>query len=46
MKEFAVKLNKVKDSLFTGTARAIAKERHEFMVEFFERMAAEVAGVK
>jgi uncharacterized protein len=46
MKEFAVKLNKVKDSLFTQTARAIAKDRHEFMVEFFERMAAEVAGEK
>ena len=46
MKEFAVKLNKVKDSLFTETGHAIAKERHEFMVEFFERMAAEVAGQK
>jgi uncharacterized protein len=46
MKEFAVKLNKVKDSLFTETARAIARERHTFMVEFFQRMAAEVAGAK
>jgi uncharacterized protein len=46
MKEFAVKLNRVKDSLFTETARAIAMERHEFMVEFLERMAAEVAGEK
>jgi uncharacterized protein len=44
MKEFAVKLSKVKGTLFTRTARAIAEERHAFMVEFFERMAAEVAG--
>jgi uncharacterized protein len=46
MKEFAVKLSKVKGTLFTKTARAIARERHNFMVEFFERMAAEVAGTK
>jgi uncharacterized protein len=46
MKEFAVKLCKVKDTLFTKTARAIARERHAFMVEFFHRMAAEVAGTK
>jgi uncharacterized protein len=46
MKEFAVKLSKVKESLFTETARAIARERHTFMVEFFQRMAAEVAGAK
>ncbi len=44
MKEFAVKLSKVKSTLFTETARAIAEERHTFMVEFFRRMAAEVAG--
>jgi uncharacterized protein len=44
--EFAVKLSKLKDLLFTETARAIARERHNFMVEFFERMAAEVAGQK
>lgn len=44
MKEFAVKLSKVKDTLFTETARVIARERHTFMVYFFERMAAEVAG--
>jgi uncharacterized protein len=44
MKEFAVKLRKVRDTLFTQTAQAIAQERHTFMAEFFERMAAEVAG--
>ncbi len=46
MKEFTIKLSKVKDTLFTGTARAIAEERHDYMVEFFDRMAAEVAGEK
>jgi uncharacterized protein len=46
MKEFAVKLSRVKDSLFTQSARAMAEERHAFMAEFFERMAAEVAGEK
>jgi uncharacterized protein len=46
MKEFAVKLSKLKDTLFTKTAHLIAEERHAFMVEFFERMAAEVAGEK
>jgi uncharacterized protein len=46
MKEFAVKLSKIKGTLLTESARAIAEERHAFMVEFFERMAAEVAGEK
>jgi uncharacterized protein len=44
VKEFTVKLSKIKDILFTETARAIAEERHRFMVQFFQRMAAEVAG--
>lgn len=42
--EFVIKLSKIKDRLLTETGRAIAEERHAFMVEFFERMAAEVAG--
>lgn len=46
MKEFTVKLSKIKGTLLTESARAIAEERHAFMVEFFERMAAEVAGEK
>jgi uncharacterized protein len=46
MKEFNIKLSKIKDRLFTKTARAIADERHAFMVEFFARMVAEVAGEK
>jgi len=46
MKEFAIKLSKVNDTLFTQSARALAEERHAFMVTFFARMAAEVAGEK
>ena len=44
IKEFAVKLSKVKDTLFTEAARAVASKRHSFMADFFEEMAAEVAG--
>jgi uncharacterized protein len=46
MREFNIKLSKIKGRLFTKAARAIADERHAFMVEFFARMAAEVAGEK
>jgi uncharacterized protein len=42
--EFVVKLSQLKDRLFTSTGRAIAEERHAYMVSFFERMDAEVAG--
>jgi len=46
MKEFVVKLSKIKGTLFTESARVIAEERHAFMVEFFERIGAEVTGKK
>jgi uncharacterized protein len=42
--EFAVKLSRLASSLYTDTARAIARERHAFMVGFFERLEAEVRG--
>ncbi len=42
--EFVVKLSRLKDCLFTPTGRAIAEERHAYMVDFFERMDTEVAG--
>lgn len=42
--EFAVKLSQIKDRLFTPTGRAIAEERHAYMVSFFERLDAEVQG--
>jgi len=44
--EFVVKLSRVKERLFTPTGRAIAEERHAYMVAFFERLAAEVQGFK
>jgi uncharacterized protein len=44
MHEFVFKLSKVKDTLFTETARRIGEERHAFMVRFFRRLEQEVAG--
>jgi uncharacterized protein len=44
LQEFRIKLSKVKDSLFTGTARRMAQKRHQFMTEFFEQMAREIQG--
>ena len=44
LQEFRVKLSKVKDSLFTETARQMAQERHLFMTQFFEQMAREIKG--
>jgi len=42
--EFAVKLSRLAASLHTASARAIARERHAFMVAFFQRLEAEVRG--
>ena len=42
--EFVVKLSRVKERLFTPTGKAIAAERHVYMVAFFERFDAEVRG--
>lgn len=42
--EFAYKLAKLKDTLFTKTAKGIAEERHQVMVAFFERLDREVKG--
>ena len=42
--EFALKLSKVRDTLFTATARAMAEERHRYMVGFFDRLEREVRG--
>ncbi len=40
--EFAYKLARIKDTLYTETARRIAERRHRFMVEFFRHLEAEV----
>jgi uncharacterized protein len=42
--EFVFKLSRLKESLFTATARQIAEERHRYIVEFFARLAEEVQG--
>jgi uncharacterized protein len=42
--EYLFKLCKVKDRLFTPTARRIAEHRHQAMVNFFDELAAEIRG--
>jgi uncharacterized protein len=42
--EYMFKLSRLKDALFTQTARAIAKDRHDYMARFFERLKREVHG--
>lgn len=44
VQEFAFKLSRLKDNLFTATARQIAADRHHFMVRFFQRLTEEVQG--
>jgi uncharacterized protein len=42
--EYLFKLSKIKDRLHTRTARTLAEERHNFLAEFFLRLAAEERG--
>ncbi len=42
--EFVVKLSRLKERLYTQTGRAMAEERHAYMVAFFERLDAEARG--
>ena len=44
--EYLFKLSKIQDLLYTRPAREIAKERHEFMAQFFDRLSAEMRGEK
>ncbi len=43
-REFMVKLKKVKDRMLTEEGKKIAEERHNFMIEFFNRLNEEVDG--
>lgn len=43
-REFNFKLKKIKDKLFTEYGKKLAKERHEFMEQFFNRLNKEVIG--
>jgi uncharacterized protein len=42
--EYVFKLSRLKEALFTATARKIAADRHAYMVQFFQRLEREVAG--
>jgi uncharacterized protein len=42
--EYLFKLSKIRNRLFTPSARALAEERHAFMVAYYERLRAECVG--
>jgi uncharacterized protein len=42
--EFLFKLGRIKDRMYTATARVIADERHCYLQEYFDRLHREVAG--
>jgi uncharacterized protein len=42
--EFLFKLSRVKDQLHLASTRAVAEARHQYLAEYFERLAAEVRG--
>ena len=43
-REFLAKLSQIKDRMFTAEGRRLARERHAFMAEFFNRLNKETAG--
>lgn len=43
-REYKVKLEKIKDRIYTNEGKRIAKERHRFMVAFFNRLEREAEG--
>ena len=43
--EYAIKLSQIRERLLTQSARRIARDRHAFMVAFFERLEREVQGL-
>lgn len=44
LNEFQLKLSKIKDKMLTQEGRRIARERHGYMVAFFERLEREIEG--
>jgi uncharacterized protein len=42
--EFLFKLRKVKDRMFTPSGKALAEERHAYLVNFYEQLQAEARG--
>ena len=45
LRHFEEKLLKLKDFLYTETAKKIAEERHSFLEEFYRRLINEIRGV-
>ena len=43
-KDFRESLSNIKDRILTATAKNIAVERHQFMIDFFDRINAECKG--
>jgi uncharacterized protein len=44
--EFRLKLSKIKDRMFTRSGKRLAADRHEFMLNFFNRLYEEIKGIK
>ncbi len=44
--EYLFKLRKIKDRLFTPTARALAAGRDAYIAQYFEQLQAEINGEK
>lgn len=44
-REYMLKLRFIKDKMYTDEGKRIAEERHNFMVEFFDRLNNEVDGI-
>ena len=44
-REFLVKLSRIKDRMHTAEGKRLARERHRFMVGFFDRLNKEARGV-
>jgi uncharacterized protein len=42
--EYLFKLSKIKDRLFTKTAKQIAEQRQKFLNDYFEQLAKEARG--
>jgi uncharacterized protein len=42
--EFLFKLSKIKDRLFTPTARALAEQRHKYLQDYFDQLKLELDG--
>jgi uncharacterized protein len=43
--EFVYKLQRLHATLFTGTARVVAAQRHQFMMAFYDQLDAEMLGM-